>query len=88
MAGIVKLRYTPLLVGAGETLSITSDTIGGFLCVTAGTISISRKNEDNTTTALVTALPVSAGVWVDIPFYLGTWGGTITSATAVGVLAT
>lgn len=87
MAGSInKLRYTPLLVGADATVQINSDTVGGFLCTTTGTITIVRNNDDGTTTTIVSALAVTAGAWVAIPFYLGKNGGSITSALAVGVL--
>ena len=87
MSGIVKLRYTPLLVGAGETVSITSDTVGGFLATATGTITITRNNDNGTTTVVVNAVPVTTGLWTEIPFYLGKNGGSVTSgAGAVGTL--
>lgn len=79
---------TPVLVGAGATVTIRGVRITGFLCTTTGTITINRNNGDGTTTALVTALPVTAGLWVDIPMFVGAHGGTVVSAAAVGVLIT
>lgn len=86
-AGSSRMRYNPLIVGAGATVAIKRPSIGGFLCTTSGTITIVRNNADGTTTTLVNALAVTAGLWVEIPFYLGAQGGSITSASAVGVLA-
>lgn len=85
-----RLRYNPVLLGAGATVTITRPSIGGFLCTTSGTITIVRDNGDGTTTTVVTALPVTAGQWTDIPLYLGGPGRkhTVTSASAVGVVAT
>ena len=85
---IAQSRYNPLPIGANATVNITGSRIGGFLCTVSGTLSVVRKNEDGTTTTLISALPVSAGTWVDMPFYLSSHGGTATTADgAVGVLA-
>lgn len=86
---IAQLRYNPLVVGSGVTAQITGSRIGGFLCITStsGTITIVRNNEDGTTTTIISALPVSAGTWIDLPFYLSSHGGTITTANCTGVLA-
>lgn len=78
----------PLPLAAGATVRINGAYTQGFLCTTTGTITISRNNQDGTTTTLVTALPVTAGQWVDMPIYLGSQGGTIVSASAVGLLLT
>lgn len=80
--------YSPLLLGAGASESIRASRIGGFLCTTTGTITIVRNDGGGSTTTLVNALPVTAGEWVDIPMLIGSNGGTITSASAVGVLMT
>lgn len=80
--------HSPLLVAAGATVPIRASRLGGFLCTTTGTITIVRDNGGGSTTTLVNALPVTAGQWVDIPMLIGSNGGTITSASAVGVLMT
>lgn len=85
---ISQVRYNPLLIGANSTVKITGSRVGGFLCKTSGTLSIVRNNDDGTTTTIVDAVAVTAGAWVDIPFYLGAHGGTATTAGgAVGTLA-
>lgn len=79
---------TPIVVGAGATVTIRGAFTSGFLCTTTGTITIARTEPNGGSTVLVNALPVTAGQWVDIPMYLGILGGTITSAAAVGTLMT
>lgn len=76
----VKERYAPHPVSADGSLTVRGDSIGGFLCITAGTITVIRNNDDGTTTTIVAALPVSAGVYYPIPFYLGKNGGSVTLA--------
>lgn len=74
-------RYQPILVGVDATVNINSDSVGGFLCKTAGTITISEVNE--ITGALVTivdAHPVSAGIYYPLPFHLGSNGGRFVAA--------
>lgn len=79
-------KGNPILVGAGATVEFDSSCVVGFLCTTAGTITIVRKGQTDTT--LVNALAVTAGQWVDIPMIIGTGRGEITSAAAVGTLIT
>lgn len=74
-------RYQPILVGLDATVRIETNSVGGFLCKTAGTISISEFNEINGTTVLIVdAHPVTAGVYYPLPFFLGSNGGTFTAA--------
>lgn len=82
-------KYKPILVGAGATVKIDSSYVGGFLCTTAGTITITRNDQGGGTTALLTGFSVVAtgGLnFVEIPMFIGPDGGTITSTGAVGVL--
>lgn len=81
---IIKERYQPEPVGVNATETISGESIGGFLCLTAGTITITSNTMGN----VITALPVTAGVYVPLPFYIGVAGGTITTAGgASGTLA-
>ena len=85
---ISQLRWNPLIVGVNSTVQITGSRVGGFLPTVTGTAALVRRNEDGTTTTIFTGLAVTAGVWVDIPFYLSSHGGTFTTAGgAAGVLA-
>lgn len=81
---LIKERYRPVAVGVNATVPFTFQTIGGFLCLTSGTLTVTR--EDGGT--LFTGLPVTAGQFVRIPFYIGARGGTVTTASnASGILA-
>ena len=74
-------RYQPILVGVDATVTINSDSVGGFLCKTAGTITISEVNEINGSLAtIVDAHPVSAGIYYPLPFHLGSNGGRFVAA--------
>lgn len=67
-------------VNAATVLPVSKGVLGGFVCVTAGTITVT--DEDG---AIVTALPVTAGVYHPLPF--GT-RGTVTLTTASGASGT
>lgn len=88
--GAVSERYSPVVVAANATVSTTGGSaIGGFLCVTAGTVSLS--NQANLAGVAVpvtifTGLPVVAGVYYPMPFSMN--GGYVFTAAggASGVL--
>lgn len=85
MSGIVQERYHPLAVGVNSSATITGNSVGGFLAYTSGTIAI--VTNDATPRTIVTGLPVTAGVWTPIPFYMSHNGATVTtSGGASGVL--
>lgn len=84
----VQERYNALVLGVNGTANVTSTGVAGFLCVTAGTLTLTRTNDVGTVITIVSALPVSAGVYVPIPFLIGSKGGTVTLAGgASGALA-
>lgn len=86
MAGVVTERYHPVVLAANATAVIPEQSIGGFLCVTAGTITITSTRVAGPFT-IVNAMPVAAGVYYPIPYYLGSNGGSVTLAGgASGVL--
>lgn len=83
----VQERYAPRPVGANETISLTGASVGGFLCTTAGTVTLVRDDGQGNTTTLVNAMAVAAGTYYPMPFYLGSNGGTFTTAGgAIGCL--
>lgn len=87
MSNYTRLRYTPIQVGAGATVKFTSNSIGGFLCVTSGSITVTAVDDFGNSVTVVPVTAVTAGTWLPLPFYLGTQGGTIVSSGgAVGVL--
>lgn len=80
----VQERYSPEVIGVNTTFLLSSNSIGGFLCKTAGTITVI----DGKGTTVVDAHPVEAGGYYPLPFYLGTSGGKfITAGGASGTLA-
>lgn len=71
---VVQERYHGMAMAANSTYSMPqgSSGIGGFICVTAGTLTITGA----TGTILLNAFPVSAGQVYGIPMYFGINGGT------------
>ncbi len=85
MTANFKERYTPTVVGANATVTITGSQTGGFLAVTAGTVTLTDLNG----VVKVNAFPVAAGQYVPLPILLDTIGGTFTAAGgASGTLLT
>lgn len=84
-AGVVRRRYTPIIVTAGSTTKFSSNQIGGFFCTTAGTIVITTVDDRGNTVTFPT-ITVAVNTWYELPFYLGTNGGTITTVGAAGIL--
>lgn len=80
---IVKERYNPNIMAANATFNIAGPSVGGFICTVSGSLSIT----DNVGKAILTAFPVSAGVFHPIPIFIGNNGGVITlSGGAAGTL--
>lgn len=75
---VIQERYTAVPMDVDTTRVFEySDSIGGFLAVTAGNISITRVGDTGAVLPVVTALPVVVG-FNRIPVFLGTYGGTVT----------
>lgn len=85
MSGYIQERYTPVPLGVAATFVFPSGSptgIGGFLCITAGTITVTRADS----VVLVNAFPMTAGTYVPMPFAVGA-GATVTlGAGASGTL--
>jgi hypothetical protein len=85
MSGYIQERYTPVPLGVAVTYVFPSGSptgIGGFLCITAGTITVTRSDG----VVLVNAFPMTAGTYVPMPFATGA-GATVTlGAGASGTL--
>lgn len=76
-----KERYAPVLIGVNGTFLINNDSVGGFLCKTAGAITVTRVNQiSGASEIIVDAHPVTAGTYFPIPFYLGPRGGVFTAS--------
>jgi len=81
MSETVKERYHPQVVAVNGTAVVTSDQLGGFLALTSGTITVTVTNSlTGATVTIVNAVPVTAGIWTPLPFYVGKNGCTVTLA--------
>ena len=86
--GAVSLRHMPIVIGVNSNVLLNEKAIGGFLCTATGTLTIDRIRPDGTVANLFTALPVTAGQWTFMPFHLGDFGASVTTAVgASGVIA-
>lgn len=76
-----KERYAPVLIAANASFTLATNSVGGFLCKTAGTISVTRTNQlTGASELIIDAHPVSAGLYYPLPFFLGSAGGVFTAA--------
>lgn len=74
--------FNPVPMAANASYDVTGSTVAGFLPKTAGTITITGKRADGLggVVTLVDAVPVSAGVYLEIPLMFPSPGGTVTLA--------
>lgn len=80
---LVKEYYRPQAMGAGSSFVVRGIHMAGFLPTVAGSMTIT----DADGTVLVSALPLTAGVYVQIPLLFNTsMGGTVALTTAAGTL--
>lgn len=80
---VVQERYTPRIMSADSSLTLNGPSVAGFICTASGSVSIT----DDQGVAIVTAFPVTAGVFHPLPLFIGEHGGVITlSGGAVGTL--
>lgn len=84
----VKEQYSPQPISANGTYVIPSGvrSLGGFLCTVTGSLTVTN----NTGTVIVSSLPVTAGVYYPLPFFLGEGGSgsVVLSGGAAGTLGT
>lgn len=81
-------QFQPLQVPASATTLIKTTSIGGFFSTGTGTVTING-TDDQGNAVVIVAFTAAANTWYDLPFYIGTNGGTIvTGVGATGVLAT
>lgn len=69
-------RYKPLFMAANTSSTFTGSKMGGFLTKTAGTLTVTSFAG----VVLVSAHPVSAGIYYPIPMYVGPDGATVALA--------
>jgi hypothetical protein len=86
---VIQERYAPLVVGVNATVTINNQAVAGFVCQTAGTVTLTSAAVDGApAVTILSAFPVTAGVYYPLPFFLGKNGGTFTTAGgASGTLA-
>jgi hypothetical protein len=78
---LARERFKPVVVAANTAVTFDSNAIGCFLCKTAGTITMLANPQDGkAATTIISAHPVTAGTYYPLPFYVGTNGGTFTTA--------
>lgn len=64
---LVRERFRPKLMAADATQEVKGPSLGGFLCKTTGTITVSYIDAAGSTIKMVDAVPVTAGVYTPIP---------------------
>lgn len=77
---VITERYSPLFVGVNTARESQSDHMGGFLCQTTGTLTVEVADLAGAFVAILTAFPVTAGVYYPMPFYLSARGARFTTA--------
>jgi hypothetical protein len=83
-------RYSPVVVGVNATVSSLSvNSLGGFLCVTSGVISLANVSVlqgVSEALTLFTNFPVQAGVYYPLPFRVNGGYSLTAGGGASGVL--
>lgn len=82
----IQERYKPIPMAVNSTYAIPASLqgIGGFLCITSGTLTL----VNNAGTTIVNAVPVTAGSYLPMPFALeaGQSGSITLAGGASGVV--
>lgn len=85
MSNLIQERYVPVPIGVNGTYEFSSGSpsgIAGFLCVTAGNLTVTRADG----VVVVNAVPVTAGTYLPMPFYVGPDSTVVLSVGASGTL--
>jgi hypothetical protein len=82
-------HYKAVPIGVNGTVTLRGSRIGGFACTAAGTLTLNIQEGANAPVVAINALPVVAGTWIDLPFYVGTNGRStvVLAGNAAGTLA-
>lgn len=79
----------PVVCAANATTQFQGTAVCRFLPTISGNITIQRTSPTGAVTIILNAMPVVAGVWVDLGFRVGQEGGQIiTAGAAAGTLVT
>lgn len=81
--GRFRENYRMQAVDVDTTVNIVGDTLGGFLCKTSGTITVTDNGD-----TVVDAVPVTAGGYYPVPGQLSYSSSIATFATAGGASGT
>lgn len=87
--GVITERYSPVVVGVNATVKSNSvNALGGFLCVTTGTLTLSSNGEFTVGNGqtIFTAFPVTAGNFYKLPFRVAGGYTLVAAGGASGVL--
>ena len=81
----IQERYKPVVIAVNSTNTLAATcNIAGFLCKTAGTITVIDSNG----VTVINAVAVSAGIYTPMPFQLAGGGTPIVVTTAGGAAGT
>lgn len=70
--------FNPVPMAANALHNVTGSTIAGFLPTVSGTLTITGRSADGTgAVTLVDAVPVTAGIYVDLPCALPSPGAAV-----------
>lgn len=75
----VRQTFNPVPMGVDASYDVSGSHVAGFLPATAGTLTITGKAADGLgAVTFVNAVPVSAGIYVEIPLQFPVPGGVVT----------
>ena len=81
----IQERYRPVAIAANATATLPATcNIGGFLCKTAGAITV----VDSKGVTVIDAVAVSAGIYTPMPFQLAGGGTPIVVTLSGGAVGT
>lgn len=69
--------FRPAFCGVNSSIRGSTNTLGGFLALTTGTVTITDVEGNN----LLAAVPVTAGIFTPMPFHFDTPGKVFTTAS-------
>lgn len=77
----VQERYHPQTMAVNSTFLFKGDQVAGFLAITTGTLTLTRVSDG---LVIINAVPVTAGIYTPMPFFISTNGSGGYSITLAG----
>ena len=79
---VIQERYVPLVLGVNASaIPINNQSVAGFICQTSGTLTLTAAAGDVLPSFnVLTAFPVTAGLYYPMPVFLCKNGGSVTLA--------